>query len=84
MISAVYNANTLTLAPHQIILRNDAFYLGAVNPNKNRRVDEDPSLGYFKIDGLSQVGLTEDSFEPLPPEACVPAREDDRIIAGLD
>lgn len=84
MISAVYNSSTLTLAPHQIVLRNDAFYLGAVNPNKARRHDEEPTPGYFKIDGLSQVSLTEETFEPLPPEACLPAREDDRVIASLD
>ncbi|QZD91444.1 MULTISPECIES: WYL domain-containing protein [Qipengyuania] len=84
MISAVYNSSALTLAPHQIVLRNDAFYLGSVNPNKSRRVDEAPALGYFKIDGLSQVSLTDETFEPLPPEACLPAREDDRVIASLD
>lgn len=84
MIRAIYNASELTLAPHQIVLRNDALYLGAVNPKKNRRVDEEPSLGYFKLDGLSDLALTDERFEPLPAEACGPAREGDQVIVALD
>lgn len=84
LVRATYNSAQLTLAPHQIVLRNEAFYLGAVNPNKGRRVDEDPALGYFKIDGLSQVTMAEEVFEPLPADACVPPRPDDRVIAALD
>lgn len=84
MISVVYNSSTLTLAPHQVVLRNEALYVCAVNPHKSRRVDEDPALGYFKIEGLSHISLTEETFEPLPSEACLPAREDDRVIASID
>lgn len=84
MIRAIYNAAELTLAPHQIVLRNDALYLGAVNPKKNRRVDEDPGLGYFKLDGLSELSLTDERFEPLPAEACAPVRAGDRVIVALD
>ena len=84
MISAVYNNSALRLAPHRIVLRNDAFYLGAYNPDKSRRIDEDPALGYFKLDGLSQVGLLDETFDPLPEEACLPVREGDQVIASLD
>ena len=84
MITAIYNGATLTLAPHQIVLRNDAFYLGAVNPKKSRLADEEPSLGYFKVDGLSDVMVRDENFQALPPEACAPAREGDRVIAALD
>ena len=84
MISAVYNSSTLTLAPHQIVLRNDAFYLGAVNPNKARRHDEEPTPGYFKIDGLTDVKITPETFEALHPEAMAPTRDGDRVIVTLD
>ncbi len=84
MVSATYNSSPLTLAPHQIVLRNNAFYLGAVNPNKSRRVDEDPALGYFKIDGLSDIALTRENFEPIPAEACAPVREGDQVIVALE
>ena len=84
MIRATYNSSELSLAPHQIVLRNNAFYLGAVNPKKSRLSDEEPSLGYFKVDGLSGVALTEDGFEALPVHACAPAREGDQVIVALD
>lgn len=84
MIMAVYNGSTLKLAPHTIVLRNDAFYVGALNPAKNRCVHEDPALGYFKVDGLSQVSLLDERFDPLPEDARVPVREGDRVIAALD
>ena len=80
MIRARYNSSELTLAPHQIILRNNALYLGALNPAKARRSDELPSLGHFKIDGLSDIDMTEESFVALPPEFCVPPREGDQLI----
>ncbi len=80
MIRARYNATDLTLAPHQIILRNNALYLGALNPAKARRSDELPALGHFKIDGLSDIGLTEQSFVALPPEFCTLPRETDQLI----
>ncbi|MBX7536752.1 WYL domain-containing protein [Qipengyuania flava] len=83
MISATYNSSTLKLAPHQIVLRNNAFYLGAVNPNKSRRVDEDPALGYFKIDGLSDIALTREGFDPIPAENCAPVREGDQVIVAI-
>ena len=84
LITATYNSSPLTLAPQLIVLRNGAFYLGAVNPNKARRSDEEPSLGFFKIDGLSGITMTMDNFEPLAPQARVPARKDDTVIATLD
>lgn len=80
MIRARYNSTDLHLAPHQIILRNNALYLGALNPAKKIRSDEMPSLGHFKIDGLSDIGLTEERFESLPPESCQLPREDDQLI----
>lgn len=84
LISGTYNSSRLTLAPHQIILRNEAFYLGAVNPNKARRHDEEPTLGYFKIDGLTDVKITPDTFEALASEALIPTRDGDRVIVTLD
>lgn len=80
LIRARYNSTELTLAPHQIILRNNALYLGAHNPAKKIRSDEEPGLGHFKIDGLSDVGLTDEAFEALPPESCQLPREDDQLI----
>lgn len=84
MVSAIYNSGELRLAPHQVVLRNGAFYLGAFNPAKSRRVDEEPSLGHYKLEGLSGLTLLDEVFEPLADSALGPARPDDVVIASID
>jgi hypothetical protein len=84
LIKAVYNSAELELAPHLIFLRNEPLYVGAVNPHKKIRSDEEPRLGHFKIEGLSQIAITETAFEALPAEACALPREDDQLIFAAD
>ena len=77
-----YNGVALTIEPYLVIIRNDAFYLGAINPQKKRRVDELPSLGFFRISGLTQLKLG-DPFEPDVSVANGPTREGDRVILSV-
>lgn len=82
LLIAQYNGQSLTLAPHALFSRHGDLFVSAVNRSKNRRPDDEPRLGYFKLAGLAQVELTEERFEPLPsPEGLLARLEDELILA---
>lgn len=65
-VTAQYNGATMTLAPHILYAQHDDLFVAAFNFGKNWRSDEERRLGRFKLDGLRDVALTGESFEPLP------------------
>lgn len=81
-LQAQYNGTALTIEPYQVIVRNNAFYLGAINPQKKRRHDELPSLGFFRISGLTQLEHG-DTFEPDVSIASGPDREGDHVVLSI-
>ena len=80
VLKATYNGAEMTLHPHQLVERNEAIYLRAVNPAKNRREDEDAALGFYHLAGMGDVVLEGRQFEPLAADRLAPARETDRVI----
>jgi hypothetical protein len=66
LLSATYNGQKLTLAPHALFARRGDLYLSALNLTKSWRSDEERRLGYFKLAGLADVEVTRDGFEVLP------------------
>lgn len=82
-LGARYNGAEVELHPHQVVERNGAMYLRAVNPAKGRRVDEDPALGLFHLDGLSDIALRQKTFDPLPVEAIAAARSTDVVRVSI-
>ena len=84
IVEATYNAASLKLAPHQLFLRNDALYVAALNPQKSRRVDEEPALGVFKLAGLSGVALTDQPFSPVSSFGEKASRPEDLLLASID
>lgn len=83
LIRADYNGAEIKLAPHLLFERHGDLFIGAFNPAKNRRSDEAPSLGYFKLKGLRGVAVTEDAFEPLEGVAMELPREGDVLVFGV-
>lgn len=83
VIGARYNAEGVELWPHQLIERNGATYVRAVNPAKSRLRDEPATLGLFHLGGLSDLALKPAQFEPLPSEATTPARTGDEVVATI-
>jgi len=83
MIHTKYNGIQLRLAPHQLFVRNEALYLGAFNPEKKRRSDEAPSLGFFNVSGMSGVELSNATFEPIPDFNGEPPRSCDMMLVTL-
>lgn len=52
LLTARYNGQTLTLAPHALFSRHGDLFVSALNPAKSRRADDQPRLGMFKLAGL--------------------------------
>ncbi|KTE16618.1 WYL domain-containing protein [Sphingopyxis sp. H115] len=81
-VTAHYNGQVLTLAPHLLFERHGDLFISALNLNKNWRSDEDPRLGHFKLGGLASIELTEETFDPLPGfEPAAPREEDTPLLA---
>ncbi|RVQ69501.1 hypothetical protein EKN06_04855 [Croceicoccus ponticola] len=83
LMEAVYNGEKMVLAPHQLFTRNDALFVSALNTTRNWRSPEERRVGHFKLQGLSNVALTEQSFEPLPTFDDSPAREGDKQLFSV-
>ena len=54
-VAATYNRMQVILAPHVLLMKNDAPYVGAVTVERDGQPPKEPKLGLFKLDGL--VGL---------------------------
>ncbi|GLK44781.1 MULTISPECIES: hypothetical protein [Novosphingobium] len=82
-VTARYNGNTITLAPHLLFERHGDLVVSAMNPGKARRSDEEPGLGQFKLAGLSALELMDEHFEPLASYDGSPPRSDDVLILSV-
>lgn len=82
MVAVDYNGQRIQLAPHLLFERRGDLFVGALNPAKNRRSDEEPTLGYFKLKGLSNLALADEGFEPLEGVGELP-REEDVLVFGV-
>ena len=81
LLTARYNGQTLTLAPHALFARRGDLFVSALNLAKARRADDEPRLGYFKLSGLADVALTDEPFAALPGAASLPRPDDELILA---
>ncbi|MDK2759790.1 MAG: WYL domain-containing protein [Sphingopyxis sp.] len=82
-VTAQYNGQILTLAPHLLFERHGDLFVSALNLNKSWRSDENPRLGHFKLDGLASVTLIEEEFDPLPDFEPSPPREEDTPLLAV-
>ena len=82
LLTARYNGQALTLAPHALFARRGDLFVSAVNLAKNRRSEDEPRLGSFKLAGLADVEVTGEPFEALPNAAALlaPADDDELIL----
>ena len=84
IICVRYNQKMIELAPHFLFSRHEDLFLGAVNLNKNRRNGEEPRLGEYKLAGLSEIGLTTRSFEPLPGFEAATFSPKNKLLFAVD
>ncbi|GAO77776.1 WYL domain-containing protein [Sphingopyxis sp. C-1] len=83
LVTAHYNGQVLTLAPHLLFERRGDLFISALNLNKSWRSDEEPRLGHFKLGGLASIELSEDEFAPLPGFEPAPPREEDTPLLAV-
>lgn len=82
LIRATYNGCEMRLAPHQLFTRHGQLFVSALNTGKNWRDDDERRLGYFKLEGLSDVTPTNDPFDPLPAfDGTVPNKGDEQVFS---
>jgi hypothetical protein len=83
VVTALYNGVTMKLAPHLLFERHGDLFVSAWNMTKNWRPEDEPKLGHFKLDGLAEVAVTEEPFEPLPSFAPAAPRADDTLVLAI-
>ena len=82
LLTARYNGQSLSLAPHALITRHGELFLRALNLSKNWRSDDERRLGNFKVSGLAAVEVTDQPFEALASsEPLLTRPEDDLVLA---
>lgn len=63
MVSTAYNRGRSVLAPHSLFTKHDELYLRAVTVERDGRPPREAKLGTFKLIGLSDLALTDRSFD---------------------
>ncbi|RYY23767.1 MAG: hypothetical protein EOP62_19090 [Sphingomonadales bacterium] len=63
-ISATYNRKRMILAPHIAYLRAGGLYIDALVVSRENMLPREEKFGTFKIDGLSEVAITQRDFAP--------------------
>lgn len=61
-VKASYNRGTVMLAPHILYMRNDALHIDAVTIEREGQPPREEKLGTFKLDGLTDVSVTDREF----------------------
>lgn len=65
-VSATYNRTRMVLAPHILFTRAGALYCDAYIVSRENMLPREEKIGTFKVDGLSELVLTQRSFAPSP------------------
>jgi len=61
-VSATYNRKRMILAPHIAYLRGGGLYVDALVISRENMLAREEKIGTFKIDGLSELALTQRAF----------------------
>lgn len=81
LLTARYNGQVLSLAPHALFARHGELFVRALNLSKNWRTGEERRLGDFKVAGLAGVEVTQQPFEVLPGAPLLSRPDDDLVLA---
>lgn len=82
-VAATYNGAAIKLSPHQLFERNGDLFTTAVNASKKWRLDEEKRLGQFKLAGLKDVKLLDESITPLPSFSNALPRPEDTLVLAI-
>lgn len=84
LVTARYNGQALSLAPHALLARHGELFVRALNLSKNWRSDDEKRLGHFKVAGLAAVEVTEESFEVLPTSEPLLSKPDEDLVFAVN
>lgn len=65
-VSATYNRGIVVLAPHILYTRHDELYIDATTISRDGNPPRETKVGTFKLDGLGDLALSDQEFEPFP------------------
>ena len=65
-VVATYNRVTMTLAPHVIYTKHGDLFIDAVAIDRDGKAPKEVKIGTFKLAGLNDLKLTEQSFPANP------------------
>ena len=63
-VSATYNRKRMILAPHILYFRGGGLYTDALVVSRENMLPREAKIGTFKLDGLSELAITQRSFGP--------------------
>jgi hypothetical protein len=63
-VTTVYNGVAMKLAPHVLYSKNNALFIDAVTLEKHGQPPREKKLGAFHLQGLNDLQLTNEHFEP--------------------
>ena len=64
-LMATYNKLVVKLAPHILYTRHDEMFIDAVTIEREGRPPRELKLGTFKLAGLNDVSILDETFEPM-------------------
>ncbi|WCT73019.1 hypothetical protein PQ455_15485 [Sphingomonas naphthae] len=80
-IEAVYNRDTIRLAPHVLYRRDDTLFLDGVVMQRNGAPPREAKLGAFRLTGLTRLRMAPDSFAPIATFDPAEERYGDNVVA---
>lgn len=83
IVTASYNGNVMKLAPHLMFERHGDLFVSALNLSKNWRSPEDHRLGHYKLEGINEATVVDESFDPLPSYDGAAPRADDTLVLSV-
>lgn len=83
IVETRYNGELIRLAPHLMFERHGDLFVRALNVGKNRRADDEPQLGQFKLAGLGGAELLDETFEAVPSYQPSAPRIGDTVVLSI-
>jgi hypothetical protein len=65
-VRTIYNGVSMKLAPHVLYAKNNALFVDAITLEKHGEPPRDRKLGAFHLQGLNELRVVDEHFEPDP------------------
>lgn len=83
-VAATYNRMAVVLAPHVLLTKNDALYVGAVTVERDGQPPREAKLGLFKLDGLVDLRRDGRAFQTSDLYVAGDERFGDAVLMAVE